>query len=213
MLFQSTLPYGSDWSGCRSCRLRSYFNPRSLTGATAQYPVGIVSSVFQSTLPRGSDKLKLPCTMLPIVFQSTLPCGSDQSREQGIISLLRFQSTLPCGSDFKVKPPVIWVSISIHAPLRERLNAIMHLLSPLAFQSTLPCGSDYRGYCKRVQSSGISIHAPLRERLRTNFQIRNTGRFQSTLPCGSDNNIKFLPITKINFNPRSLAGATLRNQL
>ena len=56
LLFQSTLPYGSDPSKSSSSRSKKDFNPRSLTGATA-YRVFIQGGVFvfQSTLPYGSD--------------------------------------------------------------------------------------------------------------------------------------------------------------
>ena len=78
----------------------------------------------------------------------------------------RFQSTLPCGSDCKVTRLLYYISISIHAPLRERLS---HLSLTLLHQS-------------------ISIHAPLRERrARTCRPFLMFHVFQSTLPCGSDN--------------------------
>ena len=54
-------------------------------------------------------------------------------------------------------------SISIHAPLRERLGADEAYLAQLSFQSTLPCGSDYI-VMDKAQGDTISIHAPLRER-------------------------------------------------
>ena len=54
--------------------------------------------------------------------------------------------------------------ISIHAPLRERRGVIFASSNTALFQSTLPCGSDSK------------------------FYAQHTGdfRFQSTLPCGSD---------------------------
>ena len=100
------------------------------------------------------------------------------------------------------------VAISIHAPLRERLEFIFwRTWRILRFQSTLPYGSDFaagvilaRGqhfnprsltgattkehYADKPQ--GISIHAPLRERLR---------KRQAALGA-------------TDFNPRSLTGAT-----
>ena len=54
------------------------------------------------------------------------------------------------------------------------------------FQSTLPCGSD----------------------LRANRSRNAAARFQSTLPCGSDPIARTVTAGNINFNPRSLAGAT-----
>ena len=37
----------------------------------------------------------------------------------------------------------------------------------------------------------------------------SAGKFQSTLPCGSDDNIYGHLFDGLNFNPRSLAGATI----
>ena len=60
-----------------------------------------------------------------------------------------------------------------------------------------------------VRISAISIHAPSRER---HFYELLTGEkfvFQSTLPCGSDVNFTPSPVSIPDFNPRSLAGATI----
>ena len=58
-VFQSTLPYGSDIANVLKPRRKSYFNPRSLTGATLQQSLLVPCRVkFQSTLPYGSDVLK-----------------------------------------------------------------------------------------------------------------------------------------------------------
>ena len=54
--FQSTLPYGSDNTGCIEV---SY------------------NMVFQSTLPYGSDVFVLLKNEVIFLFQSTLPYGSD----------------------------------------------------------------------------------------------------------------------------------------
>ena len=101
-----------------------------------------------------------------------------------------------------------WICISIHAPLRERrLLTFWQQLSlyfnprslagatafrllvrrhTAVFQSTLPCGSDLNLVCAPFVFR-ISIHAPLRER-----------------HCGH-----MYRISGIDFNPRSLAGATV----
>ena len=55
LLFQSTLPRGSDASPAYSNTLSCYFNPRSLAGATGMPAALNIDLGFQSTLPRGSD--------------------------------------------------------------------------------------------------------------------------------------------------------------
>ena len=58
----------------------------------------------------------------------------------------------------------------------------------------------------------ISIHAPLRERLSMIGLIRVATRaFQSTLPYGSDRLTQKHEFFIIDFNPRSLTGATIPN--
>ena len=76
--------------------------------------------------------------------------------------------------------------ISIHAPLRER-------------QFNLGEG---------LTITDISIHAPSRERLRLTTGLFGVSTFQSTLPRGSDfvSHSNYSPL--LDFNPRSLAGAT-----
>ena len=120
--FQSTLPYGSDKvkeleeqipeiSIHAPLRERPYvkvsaaydpchFNPRSLTGATLRLLLFIAACRFQSTLPYGSD----------------FPSASDKQY------ISQFQSTLPYGSDGADHDQYHCAEISIHAPLRERLQ-------------------------------------------------------------------------------------------
>ena len=100
-----------------------------------------------------------------------------------------FQSTLPYGSDLNAKSSLGFDNyISIHAPLRERRCAILYDISLFQFQSTLPCGSDLTDADIARLGEIISIHAPLRERRGHVFNIS---------------------IRRTNFNPRSLAGATV----
>ena len=118
LIFQSTLPYGSDirYRAANSCKrisihaplrerngysatpsIDTHFNPRSLTGATRCIVIICSYFLFQSTLPYGSESDICALTE-PGKFQSTLPYGSDQP----------YKSCPPDGN------------ISIHAPLRER---------------------------------------------------------------------------------------------
>ena len=88
---------------------------------------------------------------------------------------------LPLGEEYKTHE-----NISIHAPLRER---------------PLKKGAD-PNFVK------ISIHAPLRERRYGMVYTSKTRSFQSTLPYGSDSDIKVTCTGFHDFNPRSLTGAT-----
>ena len=68
--------------------------------------------------------------------------------------------------------------------------------------ATNPCTDD-------ISEKDISIHAPLRERRHHTVSSLATEEFQSTLPCGSDFNAIVRLVQHIDFNPRSLAGATI----
>ena len=119
-----------------------YFNPRSLAGATdwmlTQMQFEIISihapsrerpsaggispktSQFQSTLPRGSDRVQNNDATHPVQFQSTLPRGSDEFTPDWEVIKRAFQSTLPRGSDSSLATEEKHEHISIHAPSRER---------------------------------------------------------------------------------------------
>ena len=100
-------------------------------------------------------------------------------------------------------------AISIHAPSRERLIPSVSPYVIRLFQSTLPHGSDW-GTGQKKKGGGISIHAPSRERRPAVAMSKLILSFQSTLPHGSDIMQPKQTATIIDFNPRSLTGATQR---
>ena len=120
IVFQSTLPYGSDCCTLKTLQALHYFNPRSLTGATFVKQSTNTNRLFQSTLPYGSDHLAL---LLP--------------RQRGISIHAPLRERLCESSNTSSEQ-----KISIHAPLRERQDAAVHVAPPAKFQSTLPYGSD-----------------------------------------------------------------------
>ena len=120
------------------------------------------------------------------------------------------------------------MTISIHAPLRERplTSTDVKVVS-----STLPYGSDYeapacpfdtddfnprsltgatRSCCFDSCPLPISIHAPSRERQGVTEGIPVDVVFQSTLPHGSDITVLTAGKNNGDFNPRSLTGATFQ---
>ena len=123
--------------------LMVYFNPRSLTGAT------------------GRTHKNPRCHVL---FQSTLPYGSDGQQCRRKHRCYHFNPRSLTGATEKYADIRQRMAISIHAPLRERLEAVQGLIDTIKFQSTLPYGSDY------VPES----------------DFRFAVGFQSTLPYGSD---------------------------
>ena len=141
-----------------------HFNPRSLTGATI-YGFSLTGnhSLFQSTLPHGSD-LFSSCAAAAewhfnprsltgatgynlfksptLEFQSTLPHGSDVIILWRQFAVLNFNSRSLTGATYSDNFLLVLLQISIHAPSRERRRH--KLMKPVrwTFQSTLPHGSD-----------------------------------------------------------------------
>ncbi len=147
--------------------------------------------LFQSTLPRGSDGNQQRPLRGNINFNPRSLAGAtisdDNLQELGVISIhAPSRERLLC----KVRGVKI-LGISIHAPSRERRLLFMQLSNFLdGFQSTLPRGSD--GW---IFTAIIKANA-----------------FQSTLPRGSDRLPRLCQQIQTDFNPRSLAGATLMSQ-
>ena len=98
LVFQSTLPRGSDSFGWFAGDMLNNFNPRSLAGATQ----GVLS-----------------CVLL-LVFQSTLPRGSDPYYPYYPKALFYFNPRSLAGATGKVEAITGYEWISIHAPSRER---------------------------------------------------------------------------------------------
>ena len=111
------------------------------------------------------------------------------------------------GATSTIADSLVISSISIHAPSRERRTGRVESEVQRIFQSTLPHGSDQDKVNPRCPLA-ISIHAPSRERLFIFYLLASTMIFQSTLPHGSDFDDFVLIFGNINFNPRSLTGAT-----
>ena len=124
------------------------------------------------------------------------------------IEFFEFQSTLPRGSDGVRANYVILVIISIHAPSRERQVVETPQQLTALFQSTLPRGSDVKVTPKAQIYFAFQSTLP-RGSDAVAVCIVITATFQSTLPRGSDSSGTVSQPADANFNPRSLAGATI----
>ena len=162
---------------------------------------------FQSTLPRGSDSNKVAfdqgyyisihapsrerraissITVFTAQFQSTLPRGSDHACATMMACRWHFNPRSLAGATTNAAEVQAYLTISIHAPSRERPCSGYAAETEQAFQSTLPRGSDRgagqmhgsrqnfnprslagatEGGRRIMLLSIISIHAPSRERL------------------------------------------------
>ena len=148
------------------------------------------------------------------LFQSTLPRGSDHldglhSGEYVAISIHAPSRERPFLSTFSR----VNGQISIHAPSRERPNWCSKSEWDKEISIHAPSRERPKGWVFRTQEEAISIHAPSRERPLMLRAAVARDEFQSTLPRGSDPACKYFSIGSCNFNPRSLAGATLKIKL
>ena len=191
--FQSTLPYGSDRRPfllakiCRHFNPRSltgatrhsaaftpqsaHFNPRSLTGATAATAItpGARSHFNPRSLTGATDTIFL-WNWWGIVFQSTLPYGSDADKHKRLLSHNYFNPRSLTGATIEISILLQKQTISIHAPLRERLSYRCSMTS-----STV----NFNPRSLTGATHGRSYSMAIRH------------RFQSTLPYGSDS---FCPV-------------------
>ena len=142
ILFQSTLPRGSDVSPSFGMEGYCDFNPRSLVGATYRREHQFHSIVISIHAPSRERRSQQERFRFAVGFQSTLPRGSDVGVGDDRRIFRRFQSTLPRGSDHNPEEELYLHIISIHAPSRERRLALSLLTELSIFQSTLPRGSD-----------------------------------------------------------------------
>ena len=120
LIFQSTLPHGSDFGSCPSKFSQCYFNPRSLTGATPMLTYIGYKLRFQSTLPHGSDYWFTCWSCYQYHFNPRSLTGATLVKPPRLLEAVAFQSTLPHGSDYHQNTTCPGKSISIHAPSRER---------------------------------------------------------------------------------------------
>ena len=231
LIFQSTLPHGSD-------RWYSILNISHL--------------LFQSTLPHGSDAGH-GVTLYYSGISIHAPSRERLRDVREVIHYTQFQSTLPHGSDPLHDIDTVVRGISIHAPLRERqiasifnhmdnisihaplrernihhilltgflnfnprsLTGAMEMFAPKIdndlFQSTLPYGSDIADYFA-AGGTAISIHAPLRERLPPRLQEPGRHYFNPRSLTGATQT-KRHRLSFFDFNPRSLTGASYKQTL
>ena len=167
LIFQSTLPRGSDCNNLTRKFFSHHFNPRSLAGAT-RHAAGFLYTSYISIHAPSRERPFDSCAYVAryIIFQSTLPRGSDfvvLSEDSATVSVDFNPRSLAGATDSGYLVP-IFVDISIHAPSRERR---------IKYNSS----ERYRR---------ISIHAPSRERLLLTGRNLILLQFQSTLPRGSD---------------------------
>ena len=206
--FQSTLPRGSDadehllqavlrisihapsrerpGAHPAPCRAR-HFNPRSLSGATE--PSAVACDWSRYFNPRSLAGATLLCRLSSMLhlFQSTLPSGSDDTQAaQHLRRRISIHAPLRERLNRYFGKNQIFV-ISIHAPLRERRRAAAHAERASHFNPRSLAGAT-KMVKEAAEAKAISIHAPLRERLVM---------------------LVLVIIVLTHFNPRSLAGATV----
>ena len=125
--------------------------------------------------------------------------------------MARFQSTLPYGSETVAICSLQMTSISIHAPLRERPLAELSRLCPTDFNPRSLTGAIATNVVHHVANS-ISIHAPLRERTAILDSSREM-TISIHAPLRERTFAQIIISREGNFNPRSLTGATVSDEI
>ena len=185
-----------------------YFNPRSLAGATLISLINIWLLTISIHAPSRERQPLNHFKLLAIAFQSTLPRGSDRIMSTLFLRFFEFQSTLPRGSDVFIMFSSLY---SKNFNPRSLAGATSPLWSvyrlPFNFNPRSLAGATIFPYtliifcidfnprslagatkeiCDKVGLYCISIHAPSRERPPYMHGYMHVCIFQSTLPRGSD---------------------------
>ena len=161
------------------------FNPRSLTGTTFWMAALALISLFQSSLPYGSDFFTPPIVQSASDFNPRSLAGATRQRLQELHCL----------------------QISIHALLRERPRlSWLHILKA-NFNPRSLAGATSNNFILQLHKANFNPRSLAGATSRV-MSFSMTTRFQSTLPRGSDLGISTAKCSSVYFNPRSLAGAT-----
>ena len=185
MLFQSTLPCGSDLNKKNLAKFKAISIHAPLRERRMSNYNVCRKSKFQSTLPCGSDFLTQSVLLILSRFQSTLPCGSDLQSADYLILWDYFNPRSLAGATSLSRIQPLYAQISIHAPLRERLPRFYchsvysnfnprslagatHVVRPITINGTDFNPRSLAGAtlvsALSLAMTRISIHAPLRER-------------------------------------------------
>ena len=146
------------------------FNPRSLAGATSIVSHSLIFCLFQSTLPRGSDKQMPVPRRLPRDFNPRSLAGATRVRQlhhgPALISI-HAPSRERHGHSWRCR---MFHRISIHAPSRERHRCVCCASAHGYFNPRSLAGATRIPHKKR-ETGTISIHAPSRERPKGLYTI------------------------------------------
>ena len=121
------------------------FNPRSRAGSDFSLPsteliLAIVSIHAPARGARGATS-SFSSISISTLFQSTLPRGERLKKSQIVSANICFNPRSRAGSDPIYLPLKSFVPVSIHAPARGATNLLLCLSSSRSwFQSTLPRG-------------------------------------------------------------------------
>ena len=127
-----------------------------------------------------------------------------------LLRWIEFQSTLPHGSacrrmsNYNMCENFNPRSLKGATWLSRRRQDWLQYFNPRSLAGATECQR------QQYHAQFISIHAPSRERLFLCAYFLRVLAFQSTLPHGSDTKQNNMIMRTIDFNPRSLTGATVK---
>ena len=124
----------------------------------------IVTSIFQSTLPRGSDRERQQAHIFLLHFNPRSLAGATTYRRSIIFASEHFNPRSLAGATAYHQKPWPEDTISIHAPSRERRTAANKSACNCAISIHAPSRERHITLGVGVLPNIISIHAPSRER-------------------------------------------------
>ena len=164
MVFQSTLPYGSDVSEDIVLRKTPLFQSMLPYGSDVSEDIVLRKTpLFQSMLPYGSDRVWLQYLRAAGHFNPRSLAGATEFHNIPPLKNYYFNPRSLAGATDLYWPTFAFLGISIHAPSRERLHLYQALKSCQHFNPRSLAGATDK-LLIAVSKAAISIHAPLRER-------------------------------------------------
>ena len=167
---------------------------------------------------------------LSLDFNPRPHTGATRSHIQSVVFPQYFNPRPHTGATRRRQKPLPICIISIHAPIRGRLQTISFLSHWTNFNPRPHTGATDKARAQKWAEqisihapirgrpalgvfcqchSGISIHAPIRGRLIGGVDSSTGALFQSTPPYGGDGNPHDMQVPFIqDFNPRPHTGAT-----
>ena len=136
------------------------FNSRTRVGATKKQLGGRIGLLVSIHAPVWVRPEAAPVAAPAKKFQFTHPCGCDNNALKIAVEHSGFNSRTRVGATFDPVDLIMFLEVSIHAPVWVRHFPVILIPQAFRFQFTHPCGCDILP-TGEIATLIVSIHAPV----------------------------------------------------